>query len=183
MERAPSNLVGQTSVCGGLQPNAAYFSHKRDSEINWWGGPPGPRGTPSSRWCVKNQSAATTEKPTRGSAADEGVRPTRCAIARKRGKHVALGFSPPSRERCQTPSRRPEVRGPLWGGLKPAPQLTSQSDFAASRHSEQRRTGAVGEPYVNHLLANSFGTRSHGAGPRIKSDHPHAIAAQPVKTS
>ena len=92
MERAPSNLVGQTSVCGGLQPNAAYFSHKRDSEINWWGGPPGPRGTPASRWCVKNQAAATTEKPTRGSAADEGVRPTFCAIARKREKYAALGL-------------------------------------------------------------------------------------------
>ena len=54
-----------------------------------WGCPLGP-GTPSSRRCVKNQSTATTEEPTRGSAADEGVRPTICAIARKREKHVAL---------------------------------------------------------------------------------------------
>jgi hypothetical protein len=64
--------------------------------MNWWGGPPGPRGTPSSRRCVKNQSAATTEKPTRGSAADEGVRPTISATARKREKYVALGLQPAS---------------------------------------------------------------------------------------
>ena len=38
-----------------------------------------------------------TEEPTRGSAADEGVRPTLGAIARKRGKLGALGFSPPRR--------------------------------------------------------------------------------------
>ena len=31
----------------------------------------------------------------------------------------AAGFSPPSGERRETCSRRTEVRGPLWGGLKP----------------------------------------------------------------
>ena len=45
----------------------------------------------SSRRCVKNQSAATTEEPTRGSAADEGVRPAICAIAGKRENSAALG--------------------------------------------------------------------------------------------
>jgi len=45
---------------------------------------------------VKNQSAATTEKPTRGAAADEGV-PTISAIARKWEKYVALGLSPTQR--------------------------------------------------------------------------------------
>jgi hypothetical protein len=43
---------------------------------------------------VKNQLAANTEEPTRGSAADEGVRPTICAIARKREWHVALDIQP-----------------------------------------------------------------------------------------
>jgi hypothetical protein len=43
---------------------------------------------PSAR---TDQSAATTEEPTRGSAADEGVRPTICVIARKREGYVALG--------------------------------------------------------------------------------------------
>jgi hypothetical protein len=72
-----------------------------------WGGPPGGcplgPGTPSSRPCVKNQSAANTKEPTRGSAADEGVRPTICAIARKREKYVAgnracrRAFRPPPR--------------------------------------------------------------------------------------
>jgi len=44
---------------------------------------------------VKNQSPAGTEMPTRGAAADEGadegVRPTICAIARKREELGALG--------------------------------------------------------------------------------------------
>ena len=34
-----------------------------------------------------------TDKPTGGSAADEGVRPTICATVRKRETHVALGFT------------------------------------------------------------------------------------------
>ena len=36
----------------------------------WWGGPPGPV------FLLKNQSLATTGKPARGPAADQGVRPT-----------------------------------------------------------------------------------------------------------
>jgi hypothetical protein len=82
--------------------------------INRWGGPPGPHGTPSSRPCGKNQSAATTEKPTRGSAADEGVRPTTCAIVRKREKLGALGFSRLQPSLWRTSVRLPQV------GLKPA---------------------------------------------------------------
>jgi hypothetical protein len=61
--------------------------------MNWWGGPPGPRGTPSSRPCVKNQSAATTEKPTRGPAADEGVRHHLCYCPEK-GKTRGIGLQP-----------------------------------------------------------------------------------------
>jgi hypothetical protein len=38
-----------------------------------WGGPPGPRGTPWSRW---RESLLDTTRPTRASAADQGVRPT-----------------------------------------------------------------------------------------------------------
>ena len=70
---------------------AGELSSPRGLRIDWWGGPPGPRGTPSSRRCVKNRPAAVTEEPTRGLAADEGVRPTICAIARKPEKYVALG--------------------------------------------------------------------------------------------
>jgi hypothetical protein len=41
---------------------------------------------------VREESVGrTTEELTRGAAADEGVRPTIGAIARKREKHVALG--------------------------------------------------------------------------------------------
>ena len=92
---AASSRRSATEVREGTEGNAAYFSHRWDFRINWWGGPPGPRGTPSSRPCLKNQSAATAEKPTRGSAADEGVRPTICATARNREKHAALAFRPP----------------------------------------------------------------------------------------
>jgi hypothetical protein len=44
---------------------------------NWWGGPPGPRGTPSSR-CRANDTSIMqgAGRPTGASAADQGVRPT-----------------------------------------------------------------------------------------------------------
>src|ERR1035438_4049905 len=43
----------------------------------WWGGPPGPRGTPSSR-CRNNDIGILWDasRPTGASAADRGVRPT-----------------------------------------------------------------------------------------------------------
>jgi hypothetical protein len=77
-------------VAGNLAQCVILFPSER-LRINWWGGPPGPRGTPSSRRFVKNQSAANTKEPTRGSAAYEGVHPTICAIAPKRERYVALG--------------------------------------------------------------------------------------------
>ena len=39
-----------------------------------WGAPPGPRGTPRSRFL---KSLLASNRPTRGSAADRGVRPTK----------------------------------------------------------------------------------------------------------
>src|SRR5580692_7940109 len=39
--------------------------------LGWWGGPPGPRGSPRTR------SSSKLEKPTRASAADRLVRPIR----------------------------------------------------------------------------------------------------------
>src|ERR1035438_9633628 len=43
----------------------------------WWGGPPGPRGTPASR-CRNNEIGILqgASRPTGASAADRGVRPT-----------------------------------------------------------------------------------------------------------
>ena len=44
---------------------------------DWWGGRPGPRGTPSSR-CRANDISImqSANRPTGASAADQGVRPT-----------------------------------------------------------------------------------------------------------
>jgi hypothetical protein len=43
----------------------------------WWGGPPGPRGTPSSRSRNNDRSILQGAcRPTGASAADQGVRPT-----------------------------------------------------------------------------------------------------------
>src|SRR5205807_5796280 len=44
----------------------------------WWGGPPGPRGTPGSR-C--SDSVLCPNRPTRASAADQGVRPTSVGLS------------------------------------------------------------------------------------------------------
>ncbi len=50
------------------------------SLVAWWGGPPGPRGTPSSR-CRGNDISILqgASRPTGASAADRGVRPTKPA--------------------------------------------------------------------------------------------------------
>jgi hypothetical protein len=49
----------------------------------WWGGPPGPRLTPSSASCYANGFTFRRESRTRGSGADEGVRPTRICVPGK----------------------------------------------------------------------------------------------------
>src|SRR5689334_16051946 len=40
-----------------------------------WGGPPGPRGTPTSRFLCFVRSLRMLKRPTRGSAADRGSAP------------------------------------------------------------------------------------------------------------
>src|ERR1035438_8759394 len=77
-----------------ILPNAAYFLPKLKTRRKWWGGPPGPRGTPSSR--CRNNDISTLQgvsRPTGASAADQGVRPTkqvRLSVAAKRMRHWAL---------------------------------------------------------------------------------------------
>ena len=51
----------------GLQP----FQWTENFD-QWWGGPPGPRGSPWTRCSELYQSHS---RPTRASAADQGVRP------------------------------------------------------------------------------------------------------------
>ena len=67
----------------GLRPT------KGDEDAKW-GGPPGPRGSP---WTRSSGSVYFISRPTRASAADQGVRPTRrlqlCASTK--GAGVTLG--------------------------------------------------------------------------------------------
>jgi len=63
--------------------------------MNRWGGPPGPRPTPSSAF------VNWRKKPARGPAADQGVRPTRL---RQRGSR------PFSRESRRGSLKAPEGR-------------------------------------------------------------------------
>ena len=60
-------------------------------------------GRPRPALCLKNQALATVGRPTRGSAADQGVRPTIYADARKWENYAALGtIAPP----LSTPFRK-----------------------------------------------------------------------------
>src|ERR1039458_10331454 len=64
--------------CGKTKSeNQAKLWHKVQIRRRWWGGPPGPRGTPSSH--IPNSDISTLQcvsRPTGASAADQGVRPT-----------------------------------------------------------------------------------------------------------
>ena len=54
----------------------------------WWGGPPGPRGSPGPAAGRRREGIAEVgalRRPTRGSAADLGVRPTRAGSLLKGG--------------------------------------------------------------------------------------------------
>ncbi len=65
-------FVGQPTL-----PNATYFAQGMVMPRQWWGGPPGPRGTSPSRG--RNNDMGILQgagRPTGASAADQGVRPT-----------------------------------------------------------------------------------------------------------
>src|ERR1035441_4978438 len=90
--------VAQTSVCGGLQPNAAYFYRTWDSAFvvgrTPWRVPSGPRDAlvPLFARRIKpfHNSGDRPGGRARGPAADEGVRPTNYACLRLWEKYVAL---------------------------------------------------------------------------------------------
>jgi hypothetical protein len=77
-----------------LQPDATYFLAGPGLRIprKWWGGPPGPRGTPPSRDILQGAG-----RPTRASAADQGVRPTNPSATASLGKlgGIGLKLAPP----------------------------------------------------------------------------------------
>jgi hypothetical protein len=60
---------------------------------NWWGGPPGPRGTPPSR-CPNSEIDILqgAGRPTGASAADQGVRPTNPGATGGLGKSGGIGL-------------------------------------------------------------------------------------------
>src|ERR1035438_8295503 len=66
------------SLCWARLQHSVHQGRPTDGMLpGWWGGPPGPRGTPSSRVSLGGSSAwASASRPTRASAADQGVRPT-----------------------------------------------------------------------------------------------------------
>jgi hypothetical protein len=74
-------------------PNATYFS--LTCEFGGNGGADSlVRASATDPLLPKNQVIAALEKPARGPAADQGVRPTICPGAREREKYVALGSKP-----------------------------------------------------------------------------------------
>src|SRR5471030_1442163 len=60
----------------GIQPNVTWFSQDLRILHKLWGGPPGPRGSPWTRFSPTESASSAQGKPTRASAADQGVRPT-----------------------------------------------------------------------------------------------------------
>src|ERR1039458_8519597 len=84
--------------CGRTKSeNQAKLWHKVQIRRRWWDGPPGPRGTPSSR--IPNNDISTLQcvsRPTGASAADQGVRPTSKAdlsVADKAMWHFSVAHS------------------------------------------------------------------------------------------
>src|SRR5476651_459170 len=60
----------------GIQPNVTWFSQDCESCTNCGADPPGPRGSPWTRFSPTESASSAQGKPTRASAADQGVRPT-----------------------------------------------------------------------------------------------------------
>ena len=75
------------AVAQALLPNAAYFLPELRTRRKWWGGPPGPRGTPASRRRHNDIGILHgTMWPTGASAAVQGDRPTSGAVCSLLGK-------------------------------------------------------------------------------------------------
>src|SRR5450759_4155970 len=84
---------------GRLKPNAAYFLPKLRILPKLWGGPPGPRGSPWTRFSPMKSASSTLRRADGGVGCGPGVRPTInadcavlgkvCGIRRKRLPHQA----------------------------------------------------------------------------------------------
>ena len=75
---------------------------------------------------------------------------TRWQAFRRWGRlQSAAGFSPPSCQRCETCGGRTEVRGPLWGRLKPGPTPPAQPNSMRSgvQRLAQGAPPALREPH------------------------------------
>jgi unsaturated chondroitin disaccharide hydrolase len=78
------------AINGGLKPTAAYFSYVSGFCTNGGADPLVRSGRPRPVLSAKNHVLATLDKPARGPAADEGVRPAICELAKVSGIGLKL---------------------------------------------------------------------------------------------
>src|SRR5476651_2707517 len=101
----------------GIQPNVTWFSQDLRILHKLWGGPPGPRGSPWTRFSPTESASSAQGKPTRASAADQGVRPTINADCPILTKPSDIGLKPAPREfgRLASICACEDMMGTSWG--------------------------------------------------------------------
>src|ERR1017187_10651387 len=125
---------------GGLKPNAARFSQTWDFCIKWWGGPPGPRGTPSSRSSLEESSPSRSRQAGQGAGRGRGRPPhysCRCAFVGKAcgiRLQPAADFNPPAAGLTSFAGGRAEALRRLKRDLQ-----NSKKPLAHARGSETSR--------------------------------------------
>ena len=75
---------------------------KARPDRGWWGGPPGPQPTPPSACAARNNLISLAGRGSRGTRADQGVRPT-----------IPAGFAAPAKVRGIGQEARSTVRGSI----------------------------------------------------------------------
>src|ERR1035438_4896828 len=79
-------LYSKTDVGQAILPNATYFLPELRIPRHWWGGPPGPRGSPRTRSWLEESGSYTGEEADGGGGRGPGVRPTANADWPRPGK-------------------------------------------------------------------------------------------------
>jgi len=108
----------------------------------WWGGPPGPRGSPWTRFSGTESAASARSKPTGAPAADVGVRPTIYAVVR-RLELCGIALTIAVRCRHRTPNRERASGRRSKAGLRyhVAPAVIGVADAAAAGGAPRFTTG------------------------------------------
>src|SRR5471032_687943 len=101
----------------GIQPNVTWFSQDCESCTNCGADPPGPRGSPWTRFSPTESASSAQGKPTRASAADQVVRPTINADCPILTKPSDIGLKPAPREfgRLASICACEDMMGTSWG--------------------------------------------------------------------